>query len=847
MDTSGPRIVELRVHGVSGTPPEQMLETAHVRQVSGDGYSRFFVPVDCFGALPHDPVTSGESPHQTSTRREAFHWGRYTSGNWRQALWLALIPFGFVNAAQFMLSNPTTMWQRVWHSAVGAALRLVAFGLTCTFALALSAITVDLIARQWVPTTGLGAAVGAGWLLGGGAAVAALAVYGLYLLGRRNTKVNPPRDPAGILGSEIGACSGLTEESFYTGDPDATSLSRLHLAGGVATVATVGVLTDAGAEGRWGHELAFLLSTSVLAVVAVVVTALGDPEGSASPTYADESARNLWRRTVQHENVGRAAALAALVALAVTLAQVVLGGSLTSTRTDAVERLANAFVMILTVTLLILFVSAGVLAFLTRDRTRPRRGPRTRDPFARYGAGMAAPVVAALGAFLGVGYAASFVLAANQIFGGAADLPPIVQSVTFVWGCNVLLAVLAGAFFALMTRARRSAREGRVRAAYGRVYGDSTPAWMTEAWIRRVATATALARLKNHVTLTLIAFSAFGVMLSALMVLERTPLGAGDDLAFLVVPQRWVDVLSPLGAWALIALAGLLMSTARQSLRVKEKQRTINVVWDVVSFWPRSVHPFVPPPYSQFAVQGLRDRIRHHLDTCLVKGDRATAPADVVVVEAHSQGSFIAVASLLWLTRDELARVGLLTFGSQLRVIFPRAFPAYVNRRVLESLNQAMDGRWINLFRDTDPIAGPVLSWDRSADGDPDPRSRRLAPTGAHEPDDEGRLPQPCLPDTVCSATGRRECGQDWRLLDPSPPDALLETDHLSPMLRHSRFPLSSDWDDAVAHLIEKFDLERSVVSPPVVSGLAPQRQPEHDAPQSVVGPMDYASVEPDE
>ena len=52
--------------------------------------------------------------------------------------------------------------------------------------------------------------------------------------------------------------------------------------------------------------------------------------------------------------------------------------------------------------------------------------------------------------------------------------------------------------------------------------------------------------------------------------------------------------------------------------------------------------------------------------------------ADAVVVEAHSQGSFIsAVAALLWLNPGELSRVGFLTFGYQLQVMdFPRAFPA---------------------------------------------------------------------------------------------------------------------------------------------------------------------------
>ena len=178
----------------------------------------------------------------------------------------------------------------------------------------------------------------------------------------------------------------------------------------------------------------------------------------------------------------------------------------------------------------------------------------------------------------------------------------------------------------------------------------------------------------------LVCFSFLGMVLAVLLAIDlMTGVGAPRD----GLPDDWVQVISRLGALTLIALAGLLMTTARQSLRARDRQRVVNVVWDVVSFWPRSVHPFVPPPYSQFAVQSLRDRIRHHLGTCTEAEPSTTEVADAVVVEAHSQGSFISVAALLWLNPQELARVGFLTFGSQLQVIFPRAFPAYTSYHVL--------------------------------------------------------------------------------------------------------------------------------------------------------------------
>jgi hypothetical protein len=38
------RVVELRVHGVSGTPPGELLDRPLVRQVAGDGITGFYRP-----------------------------------------------------------------------------------------------------------------------------------------------------------------------------------------------------------------------------------------------------------------------------------------------------------------------------------------------------------------------------------------------------------------------------------------------------------------------------------------------------------------------------------------------------------------------------------------------------------------------------------------------------------------------------------------------------------------------------------------------------------------------------------------------------------------------------------
>ena len=61
------RTIELRVHGVSGTPPEAMLDEPYPRQVAGDDVGRFF--------RRSEPISVDGFPDRDV---EAYHWGRFT-------------------------------------------------------------------------------------------------------------------------------------------------------------------------------------------------------------------------------------------------------------------------------------------------------------------------------------------------------------------------------------------------------------------------------------------------------------------------------------------------------------------------------------------------------------------------------------------------------------------------------------------------------------------------------------------------------------------------------------------------------------------------------------------------
>ena len=238
--------VELRVHGVSGTPPEDMLASAHVVQVAGDDRTRCFRPADPQGRELRG--TDGQL-------LEAFHWGRWTSGSWMQALWLLLMPFGLVNASQFMLPPPEAgtgaraAASRYAHATCGAVLRLVALVLTVLFSVAAAVVVVDLVVWQWLARRQL--PVDDRLLVIGGLLVAAGIGYGLSLLGRTRQGPAYRFRASGQERTDADGLPGLHSAAFFDGDPDAPVLRTLHRAAGLPVVSWAGLSIAASSRGAW--------------------------------------------------------------------------------------------------------------------------------------------------------------------------------------------------------------------------------------------------------------------------------------------------------------------------------------------------------------------------------------------------------------------------------------------------------------------------------------------------------------------------------------------------------------------------------------------------------------------
>lgn len=211
------------------------------------------------------------------------------------------------------------------------------------------------------------------------------------------------------------------------------------------------------------------------------------------------------------------------------------------------------------------------------------------------------------------------------------------------------------------------------------------------------------------------------------------------------------------GLWAAVGLVVLVVV-----LSSRNESRPLSLLWDLMCFLPTQAHPFGPPCYSERVVPEMADRIEDWLrgfDQTVGAGSRDSAddhPGEAagtqqadrrrVILAAHSMGLVLAISVLFHLHARgvpavTLQRIGVVSYGVQVRRYFARFFPGVFGPHVLSlvpaespailgrdpwppHLEHERDGtpaghpvvdlravlgeRWINLYRPNDPLGFPV-------------------------------------------------------------------------------------------------------------------------------------------
>lgn len=705
-----PTVTELRIHGVGGASPEELLGVPHTRLVAGGEDAGFFRPASWMPSM-----TSADD-------LEAYSWGGITSRARSRALWLFLLPFALMNVGGWM-SEPPTGSARRSRLAV-AAIRLEALLATAIFTTLIAILTIDIVGgrctgscldawylgpwRWWASDRLEGVAVGAG--------VAALVMVGIALIagvGRPQrsdeTSAGDPAHQVGLFDGQLWGRPDVVGRLGYIHFAVAFSLIALHALEAADTLATGSPQTAP----RW----------FALAVAVVAVGLLGAVGSAAGWPF-------------------RAVAVAAGAATVWAIAGIArLSGS---TRSPEGPLLVATARLVFVVFLLLFvvrwawyvwrFVVVAGVRRARRGRTDlatvpeppptkmlPSTGPGGRlvSRLRRWAAAQwdqeAPPLlslraaVPVLGAGIAAAIGAGVLLRVQRLLG--TDYPTEVVEAVAVYGLGWVILVVLVATWVWFSHPGRTPAEIAADFPDARLDLD-----LDDAWLRQVSSAESAARITDRVE-TVITLPA--VVMAALLV--GVPAGTLDPL---------VERMAPFAAWVLSLLPIGLIFAMNSLYRSRQFRRSLGIIWDVATFWPRWFHPWAPPSYGERAVPHLTRRL-----------SALTGEGSSVIVSAHSQGTVVAAAAIALLPEECRRHIAVVTHGSPLARLYARYFPQMFAveglRRLAGQLAEVRPVRWRNLYRSTDYIGGAVFGAATDTYEDvrvPDPHDARPLMEGDPRP-----------------------------------------------------------------------------------------------------------------
>lgn len=702
--------LELLVHGVGGTTPQEMLGDPRTVRITGDDTAGIHRRTEDAEAenRPGEP-RGGPAAEPARPIPEAYCWSNLTSGNSARALWLLLLPFMVANLAHWM--RPAAPARHLAQRVYDVLVRLVALSLTVLLTAAACEIALDLVAWQCAASercasdkSWLGPLTEGGWSSPGrrlvlAAALPVLLTTLLWWLSHRTWSAYesaspPPRPPGPAQPLPGGERPALSLPGFWYGRRLVSRLRAAHTAAGLLTVACVLLTATARHDHRPdGDSTLALAGWALTAAVAAGWAAVVTVAVRKGRTESEPDERiDRWASKVLP---GAALAVLALVAVhtAWSRPEWASSGRLPGTGAFAwLTLLQGALVAALAVTAYVL------------HRAAPPGACEGRCAMGGLGGAAVALLACALGGVLTGGAAQRMADWLDKsgtpgVPGGAVAGPPVLLS----WQASVspvlLLVVIVFALVAAahVWRERRRLTPGIVDSYHGEPRELASRS-------KQIARAVALARLTDSAPTLVAAVAVTTLLLGASALLGATLTDEPPGPAAGTWPgplPGLAEAVQALGSWLMGAMVVLLVALGRRAYRDAAARRTIGILWDVGTFWPRAAHPFAPPCYAERAVPDLTWRMCTWTERT---GGR-------LVISGHSQGSVLAAAAVWQLDPATRGRVALLTYGSPLERLYGRWFPACFGPGPLNALRREVDC-WRNLWRLTDPIGGPVMIED---------------------------------------------------------------------------------------------------------------------------------------
>ncbi|WP_189197275.1 hypothetical protein [Micromonospora fulviviridis] len=657
-------VVELRVHGAANVGAGQALDLPPVEQVAGDRNGGFY-----------RPRHRGPDPGAARVTVEAYRWGDLPSGTMARTLSLVLLlPFMLVNLAIWM--RPAN---RGSDATVRSLCRLLALTLTALYVLAFAGVALDLVA--WKCLTSPQCLAGRSWLswLGGRPAGLRLAVLALVpaaavgLVWRAATRPGRVFEAFRAPEAEVSG-HPLSTIGRWDAEPLVGRLRSIHVAAAFATLDVTLLAARASPGASAGTVTLAVVTGAVLATCVALLCTPALVDRAPGDRRLDRVASTL--RTIA-------------VVLTIVVTAHVLTGPARWPEGGGLPGYDSTLTCLF-VTQTALLAALGAVLLWRRDR-RPDATPLL-------GLGALASTAAAIG--LAVAYSAEMFYRAADFLDRNAPNTSTAPPQAYTWAIYgffravLITLVVAG----LVTLA---SRPGRFRAAAAIVARDHPdPPAEAGPRLRQVRRAIARARFTESLIPLAVVYACLAGIGTATTTIGLLDLRPGDVVErYAGVPAGLVSFAIGFGSWVIAAIILGLVVGAIFAYRTVEYRRHVGVLWDLGTFWPRAAHPFAPPCYAERAVPELTRRI-----TYLVGRGNA------VLLTGHSHGSVLAAATVLQLPPRISSRVALLTHAAPLRRLYARLFPAYIDDEVLHEIGARVGWRWVNLWRDTDPVGGWIFS-----------------------------------------------------------------------------------------------------------------------------------------